>query len=317
MATLHAHSPAGNLPRTVVIAIALMITIVGCAATYVPPAAARALESLGFQAKPLQFGHHISNVAWVSRDMVYLSRHQWDSLAVDSVTLSITGHIRDRPIRANLIAGGEGEGEEYDWALVRVSPPRSVKPGGVAPDTRLAPEVGDLITVQTFIRKFARQDDSSLAETFVAYQVLGRVTGVAGGTAATMVDPEARHPAGLLIEAVLDAAVVRPGWSGSPAFVWDARAREWRFLGIVITAKLERRDFDRDNAGSATVILLRPPLWTFDLIPPDVPGVTMPGLPVVPSPSPSPSSDLNHSGGSRADIAPPPQARHLLERPCP
>ncbi|MBX3372880.1 MAG: hypothetical protein KF817_03535 [Phycisphaeraceae bacterium] len=297
--------------------IVTLAILSGCTATFVPPSAARSLECLGFHAMPLQFGNRMANVSWFTREMVYLTRHQWDSMAVDPYTMAIDGYYGDRPVTAQLIAGGEGEREVHDWALVRVSPPRSIKPGHVAPDRRMSPNVGDLVTVQTFVGRSSRPDEPRSAETFSAYQVFGRITRFTGDMASHPVAPEARHPAGLLIEADLDAAVVRPGWSGSPAFVWDARAREWRFLGIVITAKLERRDFDRDNAGSATVILLRPPLWTFDLIPPDVPGVTMPGLPVVPSPSPSPSSDLNHSGGSRADIAPPPQARHLLERPCP
>ncbi|MBX3372878.1 MAG: hypothetical protein KF817_03525 [Phycisphaeraceae bacterium] len=268
-----------SLVRSALLVTVLLVSAGGCAATLLSPAAARELGSLGFHADSLAFSTRQMNVSWMTRDTIFMTRHQWDMMDVDAESQRTVAQHADRRLSIELMAAGEGAGGAFDWVLARVVPARGHRARPAPLDPLLLPRQGDVVAVQSIVTDMVHISDTLIAESATPTQVVGRITTVGTTPPVAQSDPGCRPPAGLLIHARLDEAGVGPGWSGSPAFVWEPRSAQWHFLGILVSAQFDQRAARQTELRTDRVTILRPPVWTFDLIPPDVPRVTMPSPP--------------------------------------
>lgn len=213
------------------------------------------------------------NVTWVGRHEVMMTRHQWDALDHEGDRHRVAARRRDRPIMLSLLAGGEGSGVEYDWAVVRATPPISTHT--VPIDLRSIGQfhVGDDVA---FLAYPYSHDDSQGAlrvhRQELVYGVIDEVLRAEPG----LQDADCGPAAGTLYRIRLDRAVVGRGRSGGSVLAWDRTREAWGVLGVMASGYEDMTSGNMRGLAMRHVLVVRPPTWVFDLLTPDVPGVTLP-----------------------------------------
>lgn len=249
-------------------AATLCILTLGCSADRLPRETPipRANDLFVANATPL-------NVTWLGRHEVMMTRHQWDALDHEGDRHRVAARRRDRPIMLSLLAGGEGSGFAYDWVVLRVAPPVGTHNVSIDLYPLTPPAAGDCVLVLAYpFSRDSGQESLRVLRQRLVHGVIEEVVQAAHHSS----EATERRPSGTLYWIRLVHPLAGRGWSGGSVIVWDRTGERWRVLGVVGGGSDDISKGDMSGAETRHVLVVRPPTWVFDLLTPDVPGVTLP-----------------------------------------
>lgn len=263
----HAHAPVRV--GAAAIKVLLALALAGCSADSLHTDAPIPLANDLFITRTIPL-----NVTWVGRHEVLMTRHQWDALDHEGDRHRVAARRRDRPMLLSLLAGGEGSGVEYDWVVVRATPPISTHTVPIELHSTGQFRVGDDVA---FLAYPYSHDDSRGALRVHRQELVYGVIAEILRTESRPPDADHHSPAGTVYRIRLDRAVVGRGRSGGSVIAWDRTREAWGILGVMASGYEDMTSGNVRGVSMRHILVVRPPHWVFDLLTPDVPGVTLPG----------------------------------------